>query len=1092
MTTKILPTRLPSRAFIPNRRGKMIRAVLFLACAALLLTAESGCTRAAKKARRLAQANEYFAAGDYEKAEIEYRNALQLAPMDPDAISHLAIIFFDQGRNGMYAAYLAKAYELQPANLDVRDRLAMVDNQAGKFSEARDQALFVLAQRPDDEDAPLTLATSARTPKEVDEVRQRLLKLPSNSGAAVLVALASLEMRQNKLTEAEALLVRAQKLQPKSSVVAAGLAAIYAAKGDAAAAEKAYANAAALAPARSGVRLRYAEFSMRSGKPEQAKRILNEATQKNPDFLPAWMLLAQIAETEKKPDECLAAVGKILALDAVHHDAWLLSARAHLSKGEVDKAQSELERLEKSFPKSPELQYELGVVHVAKGEPEKAIAALNQALALAPEAAGANELLASLYVRTGSPAIAVKMLVPLVQKHPQLAPMRLLLAQAYRVQGNLEGALGVYAQMEKDFRANAQIGYYEGLIYLQQKKTQEARKAFNQSLAIDAGNLAVTEQLVDIDLAEKKFAAAQQRVDALIAKNPKAAELYLLRARIFAANADPKQAETALQRVIELNPESAVGYFLLAELYLRSNDKDKALANLQQSVAKNPKNLQALALIAAIQEQQQNYPGARETYEKILALNPKSPLVLNNLAFLLSERFNDLDKAVALAQEARKQVPASPEVADTLGWILYKKHDYARALSLLAESAEKMPANVAVQFHLGMAAYMVGNEKQAQAALEHAVGSNPGFEGSAEAKRALALLAIDPRKGAPGAQASLEKAVAERADPVALIRLGASYEQSGATDKAAASYEAALKISPESVNAALGMIRVQMSRHETAKALELAKATRKLAPNDAEVGHVLGHLAFAAGDRTWALGLLQESARKLPDDPEVLYDLAQAAYSLGQVPTAEEALQGTLAAHPAAATATQARDLMEMIDLAKDPAKALAAAMKIDQRLKTDPSDVPALMVLGTIQEKRADFAAARKTYEKVLARYDNFAPAQRNLTIIYSGGVGTEPNAIELATRARQALPDDAELAKAFGILLFRQGNFSRAAAVLQESALKLTMDAEIMFYLGSAQASLKDSQASRRSLQRALDLGLNADLAAKAKKMIPPNGKQ
>lgn len=1069
-----------------------MQSILFLACAILCITAESGCTKAARKARLLEQANKYFAAGEYEKAEIDYKNVLQLGPVDPDAISHLAIIYFNQGRSGMYASYLAKAHELQPDNLDVRVKLATVDNSIGKFADARTQAQFVLAQRPNDAEAVMVLANTARQPAEFDEVRQLLEKLPSANTAPVLAAEASLYLRQAKFAEAESLLTRAQTLQPKSSEVAMGFGALYGGKNDFAAAEKAFANASAWAPPRSSAPIRYAEVSLRLGKADQAKRIMAETTSKFPDFLPAWLLLAQMAENEKKPDDCLSDVAKVLALDEVHHDAWMMSVRAHLAKGEVDEALSELTRLQKTFPKSPILLYELGVAYTAKGERESAIAALNQSLAITPDATGASELLAGIYLRSGSPGLAVKLLAALAQRHRELAQVRLLLAQALRAQGNLGGALSVYEQMEKDFRANPQLGYYEGLIYIEQKKNDEARRSFTKALAIDPANLLVTEQLVNLDLDEKNYAAALARVDAMLTSNPKSADAYALRAHVFAVQNLPKQVESNLQQVVNLTPESPLGYFLLAQLYIQTKEDERAMTNLQESIAKDPKAIQPLLMLAAIQDQRKNYKEARATYEKLLALNPRSVLVLNNLAFLNSEVFNDLDKAASLAQEARKQNPNSPDVGDTLGWIFYKKHDYARALPLLTDSAEKLPTNPGMQYHFGMTAYMMGDEQQAKAALERAMGLKSDFDGSAEAKRALAIIMIDPKKDGPSGQATVEKAAAGGTDPIALIRLGAYYEQAGAIDKAATSYEAVLKASPSSIGAALGMIRIDLLRKETAKALDLAKATRNRAPDNPELAHALGRLAFATGDRTWAFSLLQESARKLSDDPEVLSDLADAAYSKGQVAAAEEALQGALAAHPSATLAARDGAMLETIQLADDPARAVAATAKIDERLKSDPADVPALMALGIAQEKRADPFAAEKTYEKILARYDDFAPAQRNLTIIFSRRTAVEPTAIEVATKAREAFPNDPEVSKAFGILLVHQGNFIRAAVLLQESAQKLATDAEVMYYLGLAQNGLKDSKASAKSLQRALELGLGGDLAVQAKKLLAPaNGK-
>jgi len=64
-----------------------------------------------------------------------------------------------------------------------------------------------------------------------------------------------------------------------------------------------------------------------------------------------------------------------------------------------------------------------------------------------------------------------------------------------------------------------------------------------------------------------------------------------------------------------------------------------------------------------------------------------------------------------MAQEA---APAEPQFSDTLGWILYKRGVYQRALALLKESAAKLPANPEVQYHLGMAALKAGDTDTAK------------------------------------------------------------------------------------------------------------------------------------------------------------------------------------------------------------------------------------------------------------------------------------------------------------------------------------------------------------------------------------------
>ena len=1074
-------------------RGPLIKCFLAAALAGSMIFGMAGCSAEAKLARRLSKANAFFDTGEYEKAEIEYKNALQLVPMNPESISRLGLIFAAQGRSGVTAGFLIKAKELQPENLDVRIKLGMLYASTGRLSDARDEAQFVLERRPKDEDAPMLLAETVSQPKDIDEMRVRLRKLPDAGTAPFLLALGLLDIRQGKFKEAEGLFQQARVLAPKSGPVSFSLGRLHVAQKNMAEAAIAFANAASLSPMRSPLRIHYAQFSLQTGKTDVAKQTLTEVTQKTPDYIPAWMLLATIAATEKKPVDGLAAVAKALALDPLNHDAVLMRARLMFDKGDKDAAVSELERQAKIFPKSPEMQFQLARNHLAMGSPEKAAVSLTQGLTLAPGIPGPVMMLAEINIRLGKIELATKALKDLIQKTPALAEARMLLAQAYRSQGNLDEALVVYRQIDASFSPNPQPSYMSGLVYLQQKKFDEARKAFAKAVEIDPTFLAAVEQLINSDLSEKKFVEAKQKVDALIAKNPKAAELQVLLARVQLAAADNSSGEAALLQVVALQPDSPAGYLMLARFYISSKQKEKALTNLQQALAKNPKNIEALMLLAAIKEEQNDYSGAREYYEKAIALNPKLAAAQNNLAVIYSERFNDLEKGLQAAQLARELVPRDPNIADTLGWIVFKKKQYGRALTLLSESAEKLPESADVQFHLGMAHYMMGAEKPAQAALERAISLSPTFIGIGEAKRALAVLGIDPKTGGSTAIASLEKTMAERPDDlVAVARLSALYQQTGAIDKANGLFEAAYKANPSNPSAVLNMVRVHVFRKETAKALELAKGVRKLAPDDPDIGHSLGRIAFAAGDESWALSLLQESARKLPDNSAVLFDLAEVSYAKGQVAAADASMKEALKADPNFPQASKAKNLIEMIELASNPALATASLGKVEQKLKSDPTDVPSLMVVATAQEGRKDFTEAQKTYEKILARFPSFSAAMARLTIIYSRTSGNDAKAIERGVLAREALPADMELAKALGLILYRQANYARAKSLLQESSRELSDDAELFYYLGMSQHYMKDWAASSRSLQRAQELGLKSDLASEAKRVLASPAKK
>src|SRR3989475_12324592 len=145
-------------------------------------------------------------------------------------------------------------------------------------------------------------------------------------------------------------------------------------------------------------------------------------------------------------------------------------------------------------------------------------------------------------------------------------------------------------------------------------------------------------------------------------------------------------------------------------------------------------------LLAAVYDGKGGSAKPQQGYEKVLALNPRFAPAANNLAYLYSEHGGDKEKALQLAQTAKEVAPEDPSISDTLGWILYRRGVYLRALSLLQESAAKLPSNPEVQYHLGMAAYKTGDKETARKALAIAVNSPTNLPGKDEARKVLAEL----------------------------------------------------------------------------------------------------------------------------------------------------------------------------------------------------------------------------------------------------------------------------------------------------------------------------------------------------------------
>src|SRR5437773_1335386 len=91
--------------------------------------------------------------------------------------------------------------------------------------------------------------------------------------------------------------------------------------------------------------LKYVDFKLKTGATDEAKKILEAVTRQTPDYLPAWNSLMQVAFAERKYDDCVALVEKVVARDPMNLEALLMRGKVKLSKGEGAKALPELERL---------------------------------------------------------------------------------------------------------------------------------------------------------------------------------------------------------------------------------------------------------------------------------------------------------------------------------------------------------------------------------------------------------------------------------------------------------------------------------------------------------------------------------------------------------------------------------------------------------------------------------------------------------------------------------------------------------------------------------------------------------------------------
>jgi tetratricopeptide (TPR) repeat protein len=199
-------------------------------------------------------------------------------------------------------------------------------------------------------------------------------------------------------------------------------------------------------------------------------------------------------------------------------------------------------------------------------------------------------------------------------------------------------------------------------------------------------------------------------------------------------------AESAYRRAAEQDPGFVPARIELARLYVGTGRADQALPELEKVLQANRKSADAWQISGMAHLAKGNVRQAQEAFKKALEANPRFAPAANNLAWLYSEHGGDAEEALRLAQLAKEVAPDDPLVSDTLGWVLYKRGIYQRALGLLRESAARLPGSAEVHYHLGMTHYKLGDRTAARQALSRALELSAGFRGAEEARKVLAEL----------------------------------------------------------------------------------------------------------------------------------------------------------------------------------------------------------------------------------------------------------------------------------------------------------------------------------------------------------------
>lgn len=752
-----------------------VTAAVALVCAAFLLCS---CERDPQvaKAKYLAEGKQYMKKGKFGDAAIEFRNALRLDPRFVDAYYQLAQADLAQHDWGAAYASLEKAIGLDPTRLDARLDRGRLYLAAREFSNAEEEANFILKQQADDVGAYQLLGAALIGEQKPDKALVAFTKVtqlrPKDPSAFVNLALVEISLR--RFPDAEQHLKQALTVDPKSTQARIDLANFYRLQNRVPDAEQVLQGGIAQDPQATPLYIELASLLSSEGKQQDAENVLGKLRQQLPNSSAAATAIGDYYFARRQTDQALAEYRRGLAADSKNleikkriQDLYITTGQVQpataldkellrqapkdvfvridhgrllIAEGKAQDAALYLERVVADAAGSPQAHYYLAMAYWQDGKLEQAHGALIDTLKASQNFPAALKALAQLSLQQGDTSDAQIYAQELVQQFPAAPDDRELLADALGRQGKLQAAEQqvLIAQRLAPNDPNADVMLAE--IYRAEKKWPEAQKEFDAALQASPRDTAALGQFADFLTSRNEAGKALARVQQYVTANPKDANGHIILGAVNFGQKNYAASQAEFQRAIQLDPKNMQAYIRLGRALESEGQVDNAITQYQKALDLQPKFAALATYIGNLYLNKGELETARKYYTQALSYDPNFAVAIANTAWVDAQEGKDLDVALGMAQKAKSIEPDVPSITDTLGWVQYKRNNYGAAVQLLEDCVHKVPDSGEFRYHLGMALLGNGDKRQAKENLEAALRMKLTGDETQKAQQTLAQL----------------------------------------------------------------------------------------------------------------------------------------------------------------------------------------------------------------------------------------------------------------------------------------------------------------------------------------------------------------
>jgi tetratricopeptide (TPR) repeat protein len=434
-----------------------------------------------------------------------------------------------------------------------------------------------------------------------------------------------------------------------------------------------------------------ANIKKKQNKYPEAQPLLEKAVAVKPDNEWYWASLAEIYEKNNDLLKLENVFNQLIRLSPDRVDYYYDKANAYTLLSKYDDALKVYDQVEKITGNNDELILNRQKIYLKQGKVDKAAAGLEQMIAANPNQIKYYRLLAEIYNSNNATDKAFKILDKAKSIDPNDPLIHLALADSYREKKDndasfkeLQAAFAL-PDLSIDQKVRIVVGYFP-------KFTDPATRA---------GALASASQLCqiiisihpneakgyalygDVLVQSEKYNEAKTAYEKSIALNGQIYETREQLVRIELSNNDMDGVIRDGEQALSFFPNQGWMNYFVGAAWLQKKEYKKAISYLKNTTSLEFQDKELLSLafsqLGDCYHAMQDMKNSDSAYDRALSYNPDNKYTLNNYAYYLSLRGDQLEKSALMAKHANELEANNAAFEDTYAWILFKQKNYKEA-----------------------------------------------------------------------------------------------------------------------------------------------------------------------------------------------------------------------------------------------------------------------------------------------------------------------------------------------------------------------------------------------------------------------------